>query len=65
MERSLGGERSALPLCLSRQKEAKGRAPLARSSRWHGTKAGSEVAEMSTERQTHTHTEPSSESFNP
>lgn len=38
---------------------------LARTSCWHSTKAGSKVTEMSTETQADTHTEPSSERFNP
>lgn len=40
-------------MCVSKLSE--GSALLARTSRWHRTKAGSEVAEMSTERQADTH----------
>lgn len=47
-------------VCLS-----EGSVLLARTSCWHSTKAGSKVTEMSTETQADTHTEPSSERFNP
>lgn len=57
------GQRAQHPVCVSKLSE--GSVLLARTSRWHSTKAGSEVTEMSTKTQADTHTEPSLESLNP
>lgn len=49
------GLRARHPVCVSKLSE--GSVLLAGTSQWHSTKAGSEVAEMSTETQADTHTQ--------